>query len=317
METEQEDLYAKFQHRQATLTSKLTARADVNQDKLLLRRMAKISQGKLFSLMGTFNTHAAKKEHVYQMTSHKEREELTQKTNSMIPETAEGKMRMNKGMMFVFKAGLLNKINALKESESEVRSVSIISFIFKRLQRKNKTKSSGRLSSCNSVGQMSKSSRSSSEGKSPIKKSRLKKQMSGLAGLKKSIRHQKSDSNSSSKNLTDLDKEKSGDIDSLKSKSAVTSFPSQNSQSIFSSTTPHTQSEVKLLQNENLNKDMGKGLLTPNNNLQQKLLESPQRKVPGSARNKDEEQTPIFPESSDGRRQFIVNDVSKDSDDRQ
>jgi hypothetical protein len=51
----------------------------------------------------------------------------------MIPETAEGKMRMNKGMMFVFKAGLLNKINALKESESEVRSVSIISFIFKRL----------------------------------------------------------------------------------------------------------------------------------------------------------------------------------------
>ena len=43
METEQEDLYAKFQHRQATLTSKLTARADVNQDKLLLRRMAKIS----------------------------------------------------------------------------------------------------------------------------------------------------------------------------------------------------------------------------------------------------------------------------------
>jgi len=122
---------------------------------------------------------------------------------------------------------------------------------------------------------MSKSSRSSSEGKSPIKKSRLKKQMSGLAGLKKSIRHQKSDSNSSSKNLTDLDKEKSGDIDSLKSKSAVTSFPSQNSQSIFSSTTPHTQSEVKLLPNENLNKDMGKGLLTPNNNLQQKLLESP------------------------------------------
>ena len=175
-----------------------------------MRRIGKIQTGKLFSLMGTFNTHACKKDIAYNMQAHNEKDYLTQKMNNLIPETSEGKVRINKGMMYMFKAGILNKINELKGGQKEDR----------RSQRSLNRKSS---KSSDSFGRSSNSSIGSDDA-SPLRKSRMQKKLKDA--FTKKIKN--SDSNISltnvpAKGIFALEKEKS--LES-KSQSAVTSFPS-------------------------------------------------------------------------------------------